>query len=173
VDLSGIAPESPACKAGVFLLDDKPIARAEAVRLELTSDCSPPPVFGTGSSSGRMTSVDLQVKVPGVGIEPTTSWFRAKRRYQQQLPRITQCPRHSRQQQVRDKFRGQESNLRTPGSKPGITTSSDDPGMLSPRVPCGNRTCLASLEGWHLCRSVKGTHFDQLRREELNLHRLA
>ncbi len=27
----------------------------------------------------------------------------------------------------------------------------------SPRVPCGNRTHLASLEGWRLCRSAKGT----------------
>ena len=26
-----------------------------------------------------------------------------------------------------------------------------------PRVPCGNRTRLASLEGWSLCRSAKGT----------------
>ena len=26
-------------------------------------------------------------QVPGVGIEPTPSWFRARRRYQQQLPR--------------------------------------------------------------------------------------
>ena len=51
---------------------------------------------------------------------------------------------------------GQESNLRTPGSKPGITTSSDDPGSKK-RVPCGNRTRVASLEGWSLCRSAKGT----------------
>ena len=27
-------------------------------------------------------------KVAGVGIEPTPSWFRARRHYQQQLPRI-------------------------------------------------------------------------------------
>ena len=57
VDSSGVAPELPTCEAGVFLLDDKPICEAEAVRLELTSGCSPPPVFKTGSSSGRMTSV--------------------------------------------------------------------------------------------------------------------
>ena len=25
------------------------------------------------------------------------------------------------------------------------------------KVPCGNRTRLSSLEGWHLCRSAKGT----------------
>ncbi len=45
---------------------------------------SPPPVFKTGSSSGRMTSV---LQAAGVGIEPTASWFRARRHYQQQLPR--------------------------------------------------------------------------------------
>jgi hypothetical protein len=38
VDSSGIAPEFPTCEAGVFLLDDKPANKAEAVRLELTSD---------------------------------------------------------------------------------------------------------------------------------------
>jgi hypothetical protein len=43
-----------------------------------------PPVFKTGSSSGRMASVGAA----GVGIEPTASWFRARRHYQQQLPRI-------------------------------------------------------------------------------------
>ncbi len=45
---------------------------------------SRPPVFKTGSSSGRMTSV---FQAAGVGIEPTASWFRARRHYQQQLPR--------------------------------------------------------------------------------------
>ncbi len=40
-----------------------------------------------------------------------------------------------------------------------ITTNSDDPGIFicTWRVPCGSRTHLASLEGWHLCRSAKGT----------------
>ncbi len=59
VDSPGIAPESPACGAGVFLLDDEPVVapEAEAVGLEPTSGAWPPPVFKTGSSSGRMTSV--------------------------------------------------------------------------------------------------------------------
>ena len=63
------------------------VLRAEAVGLEPTSGAWPPPVFKTGSSSGRMTSVRVAQKAPGVGIEPTTSWFRARRHYQQQLPR--------------------------------------------------------------------------------------
>ena len=57
------------------------------MRLELTSGEVPPPIFEIGSSSGRITSVWFAV--PGVGIEPTASWFRARRHYQQQLPRIT------------------------------------------------------------------------------------
>ncbi len=36
---------------------------AEAVGLEPTSGCSPPPVFKTGSSSGRMTSVAVYQKL--------------------------------------------------------------------------------------------------------------
>ena len=107
----------------------------------------PSPVFKTGSSSGRMTSV------------------------------------HS------IKLRGLESNQRPPGSEPGVTTSSNYPGIRrgyrsrvqargegieppspgskpgsvplahprSCRVPCGNRTRLSSLEGWCLSRSAKGT----------------
>ena len=31
----------------------------------------------------------------------------------------------------------------------------------SPRVPCGSRTRLSSLEGWRLCRSAKGTFSNQ------------
>jgi hypothetical protein len=119
---------------------------AEAVGLEPTT-AKPRPVFKTGSSSGRMTSV------------------------------------HS------IKLRGLESNQRPPGSEPGVTTSSNYPGILlghrwcgkargegveppspgskpgsvplahprSCRVPCGNRTRLSSLEGWCLSRSAKGT----------------
>lgn len=37
-------------------------------------------------------------------------------------------------------------------------TNSDDPGMKrASRVPGGNRTRLASLEGWYLCQSATGT----------------
>lgn len=48
-----------------------------------------------------------------------------------------------------------------------IKTAAHASGLA--RVPCGNRTHLASLEGWHLCRSAKGTFIDQLRRQESNL----
>ena len=58
VESPGVAPESPACHAGVFLLDHDPnVFSAEAVGLEPTSGSRPPPVFRTGSSSGRMASI--------------------------------------------------------------------------------------------------------------------
>ena len=59
VESPGVAPGSPACGAGVVLLDHDP-KQAEAVGLEPTSGCWPPPVFKTGSSSGRMTSVAVK-----------------------------------------------------------------------------------------------------------------
>ena len=89
-------------------------------------------------------------------------------------------------------MRGQESNLRTRGSKPRISTSRNYPAVgegrvgLEPtrrcltntcsaaelptqsRVPCGNRTRLSSLEGWYLCRSAKGT-FSFLKAEAVGL----
>ena len=56
--------------------------------LEPTSGPRPPPVFKTGPSSGRMASVMASSRVPGAGLEPAASAFRARRHYQQQLPRI-------------------------------------------------------------------------------------
>ena len=41
--------------------------------------------------------------------------------------------------------------IQSQASLPAATTPDQ------PRVPCGNRTRLASLEGWSLCRSAKGT----------------
>ena len=58
VESPGFAPGFPACGAGVVLLDHDPVfPKAEAVGLEPTSGFQPPPVFRTGSSSGRMASV--------------------------------------------------------------------------------------------------------------------
>ena len=36
------------------------------------------------------------------------------------------------------------------------------------RVPCGSRTHLASLEGWNLCRSAKGTYESRRKERESN-----
>ncbi len=66
VESPGLAPGFLACGASVVLLDHDP--EAEAVGLEPTSGCWPPPVFKTGSSSGRMTSI---CEAAEAGIEPT------------------------------------------------------------------------------------------------------
>ena len=39
------------------------------------------------------------------------------------------------------------------------------------RVPCGSRTHLASLEGWNLCRSAKGTYSGRRGSRTLKAHR--
>ena len=61
MDSSGVAPESSFCRTDVFLLDHEPdqLVRlsAEAEGLEPSSELLSPPVFKTGSSSGRMTSL--------------------------------------------------------------------------------------------------------------------
>ena len=58
-----------ACGASVVLLDHDPMfVQAEVVGLEPTSGCWPPPVFKTGPSSGRMTSIREAAEA---GIEPT------------------------------------------------------------------------------------------------------
>jgi hypothetical protein len=55
------------------------------------------------------------LKAPGVGIEPTTSWFRARRHYQQQLPRSI-----SRLDTVADvTARGEGFEPSSPASKAG------------------------------------------------------
>ena len=96
VDSSGIAPESSVCRTDVFLLDHEPdhSLPAEAVGLEPTSEMFPPPVFKTGSSSGRMTSVIFKLRELESNRAPSPwlgrSGFRAQRHYQQQLSR-SQC----------------------------------------------------------------------------------
>ena len=123
MDPPGIAPGSPACGAGVFLLDDEPVlspevhvsdlparhapkdlnpdqlgwnqscchytrdthcVSAEAVGLEPTSGCA----ATCFQDRFLIRPDDFRLQAAGVGIEPTASWFRARRHYQQQLPRI-------------------------------------------------------------------------------------
>ena len=107
----GVEPSLPGCEPGVVPLDHGTVSHckwthrelhsdfrraeptsscwtmspfAEAVGLELTGALAPP-VFKTGPHPAG----SLVHRVPGVGIEPTSSWFRARRHYQQQLPRDT------------------------------------------------------------------------------------
>jgi hypothetical protein len=80
--------------------------------------------------------------VPGAGIEPAASAFRVRRHYQQQLPRIVSATVTRR---IVSEIGGQESNLRTPGSRPGISASRNYP-RDERKVPCGSRARLSGLE---------------------------
>ena len=110
-----------------------------------------PPVFKTGSSSSRMTSVSCG------------SWNRTNGllvQSQASLPAAT-VPHRSPLELTSIPCRGSPSSggrnrtygllVQSQASLPTATT----PECL--RVTCGSRTHLASLEGWNLCRSVKGT----------------
>ena len=141
--------------------------RAEAVGLEPTSGMFPPPVFKTGSSSSRMTSVN---NAAGVGIEPTPPGSEPS------IATSSDYPAIGVRQMTRPRLRcsqiaGAGIEPAPPGSKPSIAANSDYPAMeegrvgLEPtrgcltntcsaaelptqsRVPCGNRTRLSSLEG--------------------------
>ena len=77
VESPGVAPGSPACGAGVVLLDHDPNvslqrkpwgSNPQAARL-------PPPAFQAGSSTIRMASVIIHAKAEAVGLE-LTSGFR-------------------------------------------------------------------------------------------------
>jgi hypothetical protein len=130
---------------------------AEAVGLEPTT-AKPRPVFKTGSSSGRMTSVH-SIKLRGLesnqrppGSEPgvTTS-----SNYPELLLGHRWC----------GKARGEGIEPPSPGSKPGSVPLAHP---RSYRVPCGNRTRLSSLEGWCLSRSAKGTLSSRRKERESN-----
>jgi hypothetical protein len=121
----------PGSKPGVTATSNCP--GAEAVGLEPTSG-RPPLVFKTSPSSGRSTSVCVAHSIPGAGIEPAASWFRARRHYQQQLPR------------------NRVSTLLI-----GHTLASSGSHILLFRVPCGSQTRLSGLEDRCLGRSAKGT----------------
>ena len=113
----GLEPSFPGCKPEVVAAgprDHDHLLKAEAVRLELTSEMHSPPVFKTGSSSSRMTSMNcggrnrthvatvqsrlpvpaqapphrVSVYIAGAGIEPADPSFKATDFYHQKLPRI-------------------------------------------------------------------------------------
>jgi hypothetical protein len=101
VDSLGFAPRFSACGAGVLLLDDEPERTESGSRPRLCRGAQTRthkrPSAATCFRDRLLIRPDhfhnsAPQKVPGVGIEPTTSWFRARRHYQQQLPRITFTP---------------------------------------------------------------------------------
>ena len=172
MDSPRVALGSPACDAGVFLLDDEPILSPKVHASDLSARHAPkdlnpdqlgwnqscyrytrdthliisgsretrthksrsrPPVFKTGSSSGRMTSVcklrELESNQRPPGSEPgvtTNSNYPASFMFKTLDVRT-----------VRVKLRGQESNLRTRGSKPGISTDRNYPAIKQPEGRAG------------------------------------
>ena len=141
----GLEPSLPGCRPGVvaagprdlFVLNafakwTAPDGRflrvmrlaAEAVGLEPTSGSWRTPVFETGPSSGRMTSVIDLVQVAGAGIEPAASWFRVRRHYQQQLPRSVFCPLINERPSVKT-VRGEGFEPSSPASKAGSLPLAD------------------------------------------------
>ena len=110
---------------------------------------APPPVFKTGSSSGRMPSVVFH-KLRGL---------ESNQRPPGSEPGVTTSSNYPGSSLSRDTIksrqaRGEGIEPSLPGSKPGGLPLADP---RSQGVPCGSRTHLASLEGWNLCRSAKGT----------------
>ena len=119
--------------------------------LEPTSGAQPPPVFKTGSLSGRMTSVRVAPKSSG-------SWNRTNDllvQSQASLPTATTPESIARTFANAVSARGEGLEPPSPGSKPGSLPLADP--RMDLRVPCENRTRLSSLEGWRFCRSAKST----------------
>ena len=87
--------------------------------LEPTSGAWPPPVFKTGSSSGRMTSVHFLSLPPSPFILAHRSAGSVL--YRQQLPRIIRSSGHRDSVQVR----GEGLEPPSPGSKPGSLPLAD------------------------------------------------
>ena len=109
-------------------------------------------------------------KVPGVGIEPTPSWFRARRHYQQQLPRNRSAQATQVARRGSRLVRGAGLEPASPGSKPGslpladprVKKATECPAGIEPALPawkagtsaarpraqsCGgrNRTCVGAV----------------------------
>ena len=84
----GLEPSFSGCKPGVVATGprDQSLTKAEAVRLELTSEMCSPPVFETGSSTSRMTSIQHQAAM--AGIEPASGRLTVAFPYQHRTHRI-------------------------------------------------------------------------------------
>ncbi len=124
-----------ACDASIFLLDDEPIFRSGSRETRTHKRFAPPPVFKTGSSSGRMTSV---TQAAGVGIEPTTSWFRASLHYQRQLSRIDCLHACHRFDSQGSQARGEGLEPTSPASKAGglpLADPQECPAGIEPALP--------------------------------------
>jgi hypothetical protein len=117
---------------------------AEAVGLEPTIRSGRTPVFETGPSSGRMTSLNLRIRrsqLRGLesnqrppGSEPGVT-------YQQQLPRSVFCPLINERPSVKT-VRGEGFEPSSPASKAGSLPLADPRARTLAnslhKVPCGS-----------------------------------
>ena len=126
-----------------------------------------PPLILPHRSAGKpcFRPDDFRLPAAGVGIEPTASWFRARRHYQQQLSRIVHRQRRPCLRTVRIKAAGAGVEPADPWFKATYFYRQKLPRNQIVRVPCGNRTRLSSLEGWCLSRSAKGTNSSLVSRQ--------
>ena len=163
-DSRGLAPRSPTCDASIFLLDDEPALTERKPR-----DSNSQVAIATGCFQNsvliqpddfRPLSCGSWNRTNGL-LRPTyRSVPGVRRHYQQQLFRIVfvrLCSTTLTLTHGSLKAAGVGIEPTPPGSKPGITTSSNYPASL--RVLCGSRTRLTRLEAWSLCRSAKSTLF--------------
>jgi hypothetical protein len=135
------------------------------VGLEPTSSTKPPPVFETGSSSGRMTSVSAVDSFSYRRLLSCGGWNRTSGlliQSQASLPAATAPQSVFNDVRRSRKVRGEGFEPPLPASKAdGLPLA--DPRMMcvrlsiQRRVPCGSRTRLSGLEDRCLCRSAKGT----------------
>ena len=79
----GLEPSFPGCRPGVVAAGPRDSVFRSGSRETRTRNG----VTRTCFRDRLLIRPDDFRKVPGVGIEPTPSWFRARRHYQQQLPR--------------------------------------------------------------------------------------
>jgi hypothetical protein len=145
----GLEPSSPGCEPGIFAagLRDRIHTDAEAVGLEPTNEMFPPPVFKTGSSSSRMTSVNFPLRelesnqrfrVQGPASLPAAT-----------IPQFLCVEGHERRF-ASSRIAGAGIEPAPPGSKPSIAANSDYPA--SRRGTGGTRTHALVPNKHLLCR---------------------
>jgi hypothetical protein len=172
----GLEPSLPGCRPGVVAAGPRDCICCFVVARRKPWDSNPQsrfigtPVFETGPSSGRMTSV----RVLSCGGWNRTSGLLIQS--QASLPAATAPQCFINEVCSWRKVRGEGFEPSLPASKAdGLPLA--DPRMLcvqhqsDRRVPCGSWTRLSGLEDRCLCRSAKGTlrfHLE-LRWQESNL----
>ena len=141
VESPGVAPGSSACGADVFLLDHDPMERKPW-------DLNPQAAFAAACFRNRILIQPDDFRCELRGLESNQ---------RQDVQSVSSC--HWTTPQCQTDFEGSGRRNRTLISwfKARQRAVSPSPNVVAKRVSCGSRTRLASLEGWHLCRSANDT----------------